>query len=311
MERAGSWLSHTGEVLCVDTAPDGSRVASGGEDGVRLWASDGTAAGHVDAPFGEDDVTSVAFLRRTAGTFVASAGSKVYLFDSRNLKAPVHTWAANSDEVNQVVVSSDDAHVAAADDHGEIRVLDISKRALAKTLRKQHKNICSCVAFAPTGELYSGGLDNAICRWQWNQATPRCIQRVETHDPEGAQGFNPPMVHALAVSADGIVAAALGDATVSILTEQAGRLVSSRIRDAHSYSVAHVVFARSDHAATLISGGNDKRLCIHVRGESAITWTTRHTAAHGAKINWLSSLAADTLLVADPSSAISVYKIAS
>ena len=57
--------------------------------------------------------------------------------------------------------------LAAADDSGQVAVVSLSSRALVKTLRRQHTNIASCVAWRPNraGELLSAGLDSRVIAW--------------------------------------------------------------------------------------------------------------------------------------------------
>jgi WD40 repeat protein len=64
----------------------------------------------------------------------------------------------NTDEINQIRVNEKGAFVAACDDSGEIKVMDVRKgHALFKTLRG-HDNICASIVFRPrtSWDLLSG-----------------------------------------------------------------------------------------------------------------------------------------------------------
>lgn len=51
--------------------------------------------------------------------------------------------AYNSDEINSLALSPSGRFLAAADDAGEVRVVDLRSGALHKTLRGGHSNIAS------------------------------------------------------------------------------------------------------------------------------------------------------------------------
>lgn len=52
-------------------------------------------------------------------------------------------YAYNSDEVNGIALSPNGRYLAAADDAGEVKVVDVRSDALHKTLRGGHSNIAS------------------------------------------------------------------------------------------------------------------------------------------------------------------------
>ncbi len=81
------------------------------------------------------------------------------------------------EEVNHIAVNARGDTLAAADDSGGVALISLSTHALARTLRKQHTNIVSAVAWRPnrTAELLSGGLDSRVVAW--DAATGR-VRRV-------------------------------------------------------------------------------------------------------------------------------------
>jgi WD repeat-containing protein 53 len=105
--------------------------------------------------------------------------------------------------------------LAAADDSGEITLLDLSSSSSSssssslssKILRRVHNNICSTVAFRShrPWEVMSGGLDAMMVRWdfsrlktvkKWNIATEATIA-ANGASSEQQQFINPPMVHCI------------------------------------------------------------------------------------------------------------------
>jgi WD40 repeat protein len=69
--------------------------------------------------------------------------------------------------VNHIAVTPRGDLLAAADDSGQVAVVSLASHALVKTLKRQHTNIASCVAWRPNraGELLSAGLDSRVVAW--------------------------------------------------------------------------------------------------------------------------------------------------
>jgi WD40 repeat protein len=318
--RVGECVGHTSDVACLDVSQAGTQLVSGGEDGLRLWdlrSPEAAAVGHVQLKSGaESGVTSVCCSKKDGNLIWASVSTSIMLLDARKMGSPVCTVKVNADEVNHITLNTAETLLAAADDSGEIRIIDTSSKALFKTLRKQHKNICSSVQFSPTkpDELFSGSLDCSIVRWDFK--TLKCIHRVDTNDPDAAQGVNPPMVHSLAASPSGCVAAALGDGSVLYTTPRArGGLQWCRIAGAHSYSTSQVHFptlgSGGSSSSVLLSGGNDKKIVVHAPPEAgSLDWVPRAHIQHTDKINWITSLKDGIVAVADCSPAITLYRLA-
>ncbi|KAH7282814.1 hypothetical protein KP509_35G048700 [Ceratopteris richardii] len=206
----------------------------------------------------------------------------------------------NSEEINQVAVNQKANYLAAADDSGDIKVIDLEKCRLQRTLRGVHTNICSSVQFHPhrPWELISGGLDSKIVKWDFNKGRPLKIldQGVGAAQPGPCgQLFNPPFVHALAIpegkvsgKTSRVLAVARGNGAVEIcdvtlekchtlrscnypsqdlrnLGESTQLEICHREEDAmegmHLSAVSTITFARFNGSKTyVISGGNDK--CI-------------------------------------------------
>lgn len=314
MELVGAFKSPgSEEVVCIAANSDSTLLASGAESSVCLWDVRARELSlKANCAFQEEDVTSMCFSKREPHLLWTSAGKTLSLIDIRSFEKAVAHVTVNSDEINQIAMNETSSYLAAADDNGDIRIIDTSKQKLFKTLRKQHENICSCVQFScrpkRTEDLFSGSLDNSIARW--NFTTARCLQRVDTKVDAESQGINPPMVHSLSMASDGMLAAGLGDCSILVLTEKPnGRLEAQRITDAHSYSVSQVHFPVFDPLRVLVSGGNDRRVCVFRRTDPAPLPQLAHTLLHGQKVNWMTSLRDDIVVVADCSENISLYKV--
>lgn len=64
--------------------------------------------------------------------------------------------------------------LAAADDSGQIAILDLQSGKLVKMLTGGHSSIASTVAFREHSpwEVLSGGLDKQIIRWNFSSGKP-------------------------------------------------------------------------------------------------------------------------------------------
>lgn len=120
-------------------------VASGAERGeLTLWDGGGTPAGQLQLPEA-DDVTSVVFSPCCPTRLYTSHGETISLLDVRSLKEPVECFHVNEEEINCLSVNETDNFLAAADDSGAIKVMDLENKKVTRSLR--HSNICSSVVF--------------------------------------------------------------------------------------------------------------------------------------------------------------------
>lgn len=101
--------------------------------------------------FGHEGVSSVCFTSARCDVLYAAAGASVYCIDTRlgSSGGAAMKFDFNSEEINQVALNQKATYLAAADDSGEIKVIDLQSRKLQKTLRGIHTNICSTVQFHP------------------------------------------------------------------------------------------------------------------------------------------------------------------
>lgn len=156
--------------------------------------------------FGGEAVSSVCFTSARSEIFYSSAGASVYCIDTRlgSVSEATMKFDYNCEEINQVALNQKASYLAAADDSGEIKVIDLENCKLQKTLRGVHTNICSTVQFHPhrPWELISGGLDSKIVKWDFSKGRPLKVvdQGIGTAQPGvSGQFFNPPFVHVLAM----------------------------------------------------------------------------------------------------------------
>ncbi|GJZ09746.1 WD repeat-containing protein 53 [Tanacetum coccineum] len=136
-----------------------------------------------------------------------SSENEVKVFDVHMLASwkPLESYNYNKEEINQISCNSKSSFIAAADDGGDIKIIDIHQKCLYKTLRAAHESICSSVQFLPwrPWEVITGGLDSKLIMWDFSKGRPYKVMDLGKSDPENnsnaPQCFNPAFVHAIAV----------------------------------------------------------------------------------------------------------------
>ncbi|XP_002162465.1 WD repeat-containing protein 53 [Hydra vulgaris] len=214
------------------------------------------------------EVTSISNIDENS--FYAASGNFVYLFDLRlNLDKYVHFYCENDDEINQIQVNNELLNLACCDDSGEVKIFDLKVNKLFKTLRRRHKNICSCINFISNkqNEIVTGGMDSQIIRWNFHQVKP--LQIVNTQDILKETGdhsvymFNPPLIFSMDVSKDSnFLASGLGNGAIQIFQLMRGSLGMKPcyvINKHSSLGVPCVQFLPllDNSTQMLLSGGND------------------------------------------------------
>ena len=244
--------AHHGWVTGLAFNPDGSLLASAGEDGQVLLsdtaATAATAArpslaGHVGAVF------SVAF--NPDGTLLASGGADhtVRLWDVATGQ-PVRELVGHSDTVCQVAFNRDGSLLASAGADRTIRLWSIPGGRELRVLNG-HSSKVSCVAFRPDGMLASADWSEDSLRL-WNSTTGESVSVDILRGPDG-------WVFDLAFSPDGeTLAASLRDGSILLWRSDAG--IWKRL-SGHNGPAKCLAFS-SDGTMLASGGGLDHRVHI-------------------------------------------------
>ncbi|XP_042312861.1 WD repeat-containing protein 53 [Sceloporus undulatus] len=347
---AEKWTGgHSSSVLCLNVSKDGL-LASGAEGGeLTIWNEEGCPLEHVQLQKTED-VTSVVFSSACPGRLYASHGETISILDARCLKEPVEHFHVNEDEINCLSVNETDSFLAAADDSGAIKIIDLESKKLSRCLRR-HSNICSSAVFRPQRpqSLLSCGLDMKVMMWNLQKARPLWIvnlQEEEADEQSAGQLFNPPLAYSLSVSVCGnVFGCGAEDGKIRIFRVVGSKFEQEVAFKGHSLGVSQVLFLPEPYQ--FISGGNDGKVLlwdvsnevgklkspvrpIHRRKtkmsnakkvdktnteptSGCVPFSPKLTIEHGEKVNWISYIeikGSRRVLVADQSSSISVYPIA-
>ncbi|NXL84344.1 WDR53 protein, partial [Alectura lathami] len=201
------------------------------------------------------------------GRLYAAHGAAVGLLDVRRLAEPVERFRVNEEEINCLAVNGTEGFLAAADDSGAIKVVDLASKKVSRSLR--HANICSSVAFRPQRpqSLVSCGLDMQVMLWNLQKARPLWttnLQECETEEdaPQSAgQLFNPPLAHSLSVASCGnIFGCGAQDGKVRIFRVTGVKFERCLEFVGHSLGVSQVLFM--PEAYWLLTGGNDGKVLL-------------------------------------------------
>ncbi|NWI92111.1 WDR53 protein, partial [Pitta sordida] len=257
---------HSSSILCLDVSAEGL-VVSGAERGeLVLWDGGGIPAGQLRLP-GQDDVTSAVFSARRPSTLYTSHGETISVLDIRALQEPLERFHVNEEEINCLSLNDMDSSLAAADDSGAVKVVDLESKKVTRSLR--HSNICSSVAFRPQRpqSLVSCGLDMQVMLWNLQKARPlwttnlqECEQGEDSPQSAG-QFFNPPLAHSLSVASCGnVFGCGAQDGKVRIFRVTGAKFERELEFQAHSLGVSQVLFMPERY--WLLSGGNDGKVLL-------------------------------------------------
>lgn len=219
---------------CVASSARPGVVASSGEDGCLCWFDLRTKDVLLTMEAANKPISSICFKPGNEDFVYISAGNEILSFDVRmgTQTKPLETYNYNRDEINQIAVSSK-GFLAAADDSGDVKIVNTIQKCLYKRLREAHTSICSSVQFIPwrPWTAITGGLDSKLAAWDFSKG--RTLFSIDYGSPElqngsssgsAGQCFNPAFVHSVAVSEEDILgglykvcAVARGDGAVDVV----------------------------------------------------------------------------------------------
>lgn len=270
---------HTETIICI-AANNNQHLATGAEGSqLCLWdqasgkviykTSHNGGSGGIRGMIPDGDVTSVCFSRTQPHNLYCSVDSTICLYDTRCMDAMVTKFQYNKEEINQLTLHPKDTYLAACDDSGHVRIVDVQQRKLYKTLRR-HTNICSSICFHPKlpWHLASGGLDCAVFTWDFSRGkvfnslnTQELNHEDSTSAQQTAYSCNPPLVHSVSYSPSGtLLACGLENSMVHVLDfPKRSEVRVKRTLKGHTQGVSQVCFHGND---LLVSAGNDGRIIL-------------------------------------------------
>ena len=177
------------------------------------------------------------------------------------------SFSLHQDEINHVGISCVDgrAHLAGADDNGEVVIYDLKAGKLLRRLSQCHDNICASVSFRSghTWQLVSCGLDGKIVHWNYNKTRALSTFHTANSTAQSGQMVNPRYPYSVACDSSGQrVAAALGDGSLAIYDLQTKKLVHEwEVCENMINAVEWAPFAQAERPV-ILSGGTDGYVSI-------------------------------------------------
>ncbi|EGG23113.1 WD40 repeat-containing protein [Cavenderia fasciculata] len=259
-------------------------------------------------------------------------GTMISSYDLRNtsiiLKEKSTQYQFNNEEINQLAFDPKYLYLAACDDSGQTKIIDINKKKLYDTLAKKHTNVCSSVVFRPNSknDLLTGSMDYSIIHWEYLKGkvlhrqsfgsasllNPKKSSSDDQEEAKSNQILNPPMVNSIDITQDGrLVSAGIGNGNI-VINEISSFRQHLLIEEAHTAPISQVHFPLFSQDI-LLSTASDSKLKFwdinnnnqKLENEDRVKlWTNYHS-----KINWMTSTKDSKLYIGDVSNDITLLTI--
>ncbi|KAF7840341.1 cellulose synthase A catalytic subunit 8 [UDP-forming] [Senna tora] len=199
---------------CIASHTRPGIVVTSGEDGRVCWFDMRCGDVQLTMDVCEEPISFLSFRPGNEDIIYVSSGKEVKCFDVHMPASwkPLECYNYNKEDINQIVCNSKSSFLAAADDGGDVKIIDIRQQCLYKTLRA----------------VLSGGLDSKLLMWDFSKG--RSYEVVDfglpdiTSSSSAGQCFNPAFIHAIAVPEVDMVdklgkvcAVARGDGAVNVI----------------------------------------------------------------------------------------------
>ncbi|KAK8472557.1 hypothetical protein PHAVU_002G240300 [Phaseolus vulgaris] len=306
---------------CISSRERSNVIVTSGDDGRVCWFD----LRCPDVPqlvmdVSVEPVSSICFKSGMEDTIYVSSGKEIKGFDVRLAAAqwkPLESYNYNKEEINKVVCNSKSSFLAAADDNGEVKIIDIRQQCLYKTLRAGHTSICSTVEFLPwrSWEVISGGLDSMLMLWDFSKGHPYKVVDFEMASTKSKSSSNS-RKGSHSRSKD-------GSSSSNTEADKNGkkRLHLDYTLGGHTAAISSLALSMfGERGKFLISGGNDKFVKVwnwSLYLDAGLSEDDNNDILHlnievPRKVNWLCTTSADTenLVVCDTSKVVKVYSIA-
>ena len=317
------WSTNEDEVACICISCEGN-ILTGHESSMIIWSL------NVESTYWNNERRVQPPIEGTVScicqfppeTFLAlSVNQSILIYQYSLLNGMITSlslkdqYSFSGEEINQIDIHPKGSYICSCDDSGEIKVVDVKNKTLLRTLAHFHENICSTVKFSTKKpwELFSGGLDSNIGRWDFNRG--RLLAKSSTIAASNAAFMiNPPFVHSLDIfHSQHYMVCGLGDGRLAVYSSKSLDLICD-IR-AHMASVACVrCIEKKDGSMNnnyIVSAGNDCAICMCklICRESRSELNLVSKLENVPKVNWIDILCNTVIYVftANVDGKVSVY----
>lgn len=262
---SGQLTGHSGFLLSASYSPDGSRLATVADDGVRLWDANRNLLAHLEARAAQ--VYTARFSRQ--GDLLATLACDVLTQNNDCARGALRLWNAAGTPVRQVAgyrfaggfdFAPDGSRMATASEGNTAQLLDASGQRIA--LLTGHTGPVNRIAYSPDGARIGTSSDDGTVRvWDAN-GQPLIVLSGHTGPTRGVQ-FGAAAAAILTYSDDGSIR----------LWNDRGQLL--HVLDGHSGGVKFATFNRTGTLILAESNQGPARLwdsdgeLVAVLGENA------------------------------------------
>ena len=243
---------HQSSINSVAFSPDGTRLASSGDDGsLVVWdVAVRRSLGGLPPAVESGALNSLAFSPDGATLAIASSDTTILLWDVAAGQLRGRLEAGHTRPVRSVAFSPDGRTLASGSDDANVRLWEVAAGRPIDPPLVGHIGTVHSVAFSRDGTLASAGADRTIRLW--DVAARRPLPDLPVRHTEEVNG--------LAFSPDGAtLASGSGDRTV-ILWDVATRWPIDPPLEGHTGGVWSVAF--NADGSTLASGGGDNTIVL-------------------------------------------------
>ncbi|KAF5944539.1 hypothetical protein HYC85_018616 [Camellia sinensis] len=303
---------------CIAARDRPGLVATSGEDGCVCWFDMRCKDVLFVMNVGGNPISSLCFKPGNEDIIYVSSGTEVKGFDVHLAASSkcLESYNYNKEEINQIACNSRSCFLAAADDGGDVKIIDIRQQGLYKTLRAGHYNSVQFLPWRPW-EVITGGLDSKLVMWDFSKGRPQKIVDfgVPDADSGGSAGqcLNPAFVHAIAVPEVDMVdrlgkvcVVARGDGVVDVID------IESELAVIKSKSSLKPRKGTQSKAKGSVSSANTETQDQNGRKKLRFDYSLGGHTSAASCVNWLCTTPADSdnLIVCDTSKVVKVYTIA-
>ncbi len=206
--------------------------------------------------FHEEGIFHMLYLPKSKRTVAACADGSISVWDSEDWSLERHLPISN-EKIRRLALNQEESLIAIAAGDGKVRLLETKEFKLVMEL-DAHTDGANSVAFMPNGDLFTGGKDAHLCRWNAREGF-KLAEKIPAHN------F---VIYDIVISADGsFIATASRDKTVKIWNPEH---MSSPTRLDRSKAGGHL---NSVNAAFWLEDENILATCGDDR--SVILWRVR------------------------------------